>query len=466
MAKKNGGKVIQMLSPENYIRKKARTLPIYECMVNDEWEDSRMVQLSVARQHTNGNVTVCFYLVDLLCLGVKDTHYMFNISMTEYREQIDDVNTEMPLSLVNYELVHNIVFAGLEFADDYGFKPHKDFTSITRFMLEEDTDDVELIEIECGMKGNPAFMRGPFDDDAKVKRIIAQLEKTAGPGNYTVMDGDEDFMDDELIDEFYDEFGDEFYDDKFDEMPFDEKKEMFLDLSSRLEDLDEEEQEDIGRLVNSLIDELIDVDLHNTYFDEFHEALKIETRDDRVDDQVLGIKTGEPPVSEELKSRFLHIYQLIGNNHKQAEKELDIFEKESRGLPAVYFLELLHLQAQESRKFSKRIKQYAFQYPDYPLMRLLWATEQILSGTNIQEAEGYPFASETFFPGRGTIHPLEYHYFLTLHLFLAASENDLTKTEAFASVLGELDLPEDEYEVFGAMISMIKIGQLLTHLTQ
>ncbi len=31
MAKANKGKVIQMLSPENYIRKKANTLPIFEC---------------------------------------------------------------------------------------------------------------------------------------------------------------------------------------------------------------------------------------------------------------------------------------------------------------------------------------------------------------------------------------------------------------------------------------------------
>lgn len=454
MAKRNGGKVIQMLSPENYIRKKARTLPIYECMVNDEWEDSRMVQLSVARQHTNGNVTVCFYLVDLLCLGVKDTHFMFNATMSEYRHQFDRFEDRMSFVPVSYELAHNIVFASLEFADDYGFKPHKDFTSVTRFMLEEDTDDVELIEIECGMKGNPAFMRGPFDDDAKVKRIIAQLEKTAGPENYIVIDGDEDFDEDE------------FYDDKFEEMPFDEKKEMFLEMGSRIEDLNEEEQKDMGRLVSSLIDELIDIDLHNKYFDELYETLNIKTSNDQVDDQVLGINTGERLVPEKLKTQFLHIYQLIGDNPEQAKKELKIFEKESKGLPAVFFLELVFLQKKESRKFPKRLKEYALKYPDYPLIRLMRATEQVLSLENIQEAEGYPFTKKTFFPQRKTIHPIEYNYFLTLHLFLVASENDLTKTEAFASVLGELDLPEIEYEVFDTMISMIKIDQLLTYITR
>ena len=38
MAKKKKGKVIQMLSPENYIKQRARTLPIYECRINSDWE--------------------------------------------------------------------------------------------------------------------------------------------------------------------------------------------------------------------------------------------------------------------------------------------------------------------------------------------------------------------------------------------------------------------------------------------
>ena len=77
MAKNTGGKVIQMLSPENYIRKKARSLPIHECTINSHWEESGLANISIARRHTNGNITSCFYLIDLLCLGVKDTHYIF-----------------------------------------------------------------------------------------------------------------------------------------------------------------------------------------------------------------------------------------------------------------------------------------------------------------------------------------------------------------------------------------------------
>lgn len=207
MAKKKSGKVIQMLSPENYIRQKARTLPIYECRINTDWQKSGIANITVARIHSNGNITFGLYLVDLKCLGVKDSFYHFNISKIQYGELLEKFENRLDTEIVSYTLVHNIVFAALEFAEEYGFKPHRDFTSITRFILEEDTDDVELIGIECGVDGKPMYVKGPFETVAQANTIIARLEKTAGPGNYEFineLDADDDF-DDEFDDDFFDE---------------------------------------------------------------------------------------------------------------------------------------------------------------------------------------------------------------------------------------------------------------------
>jgi len=203
MANKKKGKVIQMLTPENYIRQKARTLPLYECLVNTGWEENGLANIVVARKHTTGNITTGMYLVDLKCLGVKDASYWFNISELQYSEILKHAQEAMEMERVSYELVHNIVYAGLDFADEYGFKPHKDFT-VAQYILEEDSEDIELMEIECGMDGKPAFIRGPYDNDAKVARIISLLEKTAGPGNYIFIDEDEDW--DEEEDETDNEF--------------------------------------------------------------------------------------------------------------------------------------------------------------------------------------------------------------------------------------------------------------------
>lgn len=220
MAKSNKGKVIQMLSPENYIRQKARTLPIYECRINAGWETSKMAHLIVARQHTNGNLTTGLYLIDLACLGVKDTFWHFNSSMSNYLELLEQFkDQEEDFIQIDYNLAHNIVFAAIEFAELYNFKPHKDFTSTSRFILEEDTDDIPLIEIDCGVEGLPAYIFSLQEIDAKDRQVIAHLDREAGSGNYYLIDEDgrilnEESDEEDIDDEDWDEEDEEDWDDE------------------------------------------------------------------------------------------------------------------------------------------------------------------------------------------------------------------------------------------------------------
>jgi len=185
MSKKKSTNKQQFLTPENYIRQKSKTLPIVECLINPDWETNKMCQVIVIRKHVTGNVTACIYLVDLSLLGVKDTMFKFNATLEEVKELIERrgaIFIEIP-----YELAHNIIFAGVEYAQEYGFKPHKDFTATTIHFLEEDNDDVPLIEIECGLHGKPLYTNTGFDSPAREREILAQLERTAGPGNYEYM---------------------------------------------------------------------------------------------------------------------------------------------------------------------------------------------------------------------------------------------------------------------------------------
>ncbi len=204
MAQKKKSKVVQMTSPENYIRNRARSLPIHECWINSDWNDQRLAQVYVARKHTNQNLTLGLYLVDLNCLGIKDSHYFFNISELEYAELIEHAKTALDMVQTNYLLAHNVVFAGLDYAEDLGFKPHKDF-KLSKFILDDD-DDTEIMDIECGTNGMPHYIQGPSETPAKSAQIIAHLEKAVGKGNFNFTYGlgeDEDFddladLDDEL----------------------------------------------------------------------------------------------------------------------------------------------------------------------------------------------------------------------------------------------------------------------------
>ncbi|MBN8861192.1 MAG: hypothetical protein J0H29_22570 [Sphingobacteriales bacterium] len=183
----------QQLSPENYIRQRSRSLPISDCYINKGREDSGIAQVMVIRKHSNGNSTFCLYIVDLYCLGIKETTFRFNQTEKELEEVFESFKDTFDIEQVDYTLAHNIIYAALAYADELGFKPHKDFTQITSYFLEEDTEDIALIEIECGKNGKPLYAPGPYDSAAKVRQIINQLEKVTGKGGYDYIVSDNAF---------------------------------------------------------------------------------------------------------------------------------------------------------------------------------------------------------------------------------------------------------------------------------
>ena len=153
----------KLLSPETYIRTKARQLPIAECFLNQKWNEIGMAHILVARKHNNGNFTIGFYLVDTYALGVKDSFYKFNISPSEYDEIIQTLikgHSEMnsdSIEKADYVLVHNIIYGAIAFAEDYGYKACREFY-LTQFILEEDTEDIEFIDIDFGQDGKPLLI--------------------------------------------------------------------------------------------------------------------------------------------------------------------------------------------------------------------------------------------------------------------------------------------------------------------
>ena len=161
-------------SVEAQIRTRARNLPIHKCYVNKDWEESQIATILITRKHTNGNITMGNFLVDLKLPGVKDCTYRFNESPLRL-DEILERDADM-LEECDYALVHNIIYAGLEFAEDYGFAPHKYFKT-AQFILEEDTDDIPMMEIPLGEDGIPV-LEVPYGESRQ--REMAILDKTAG----------------------------------------------------------------------------------------------------------------------------------------------------------------------------------------------------------------------------------------------------------------------------------------------
>lgn len=171
------------LSPKKYIETKARSLPIHKCIVNEGWEINKMAHVVIMRRHITGNVTMGYYLVDLLCLGVKDTFYEFNISATAAEERFEEI--DLNFIEIDYSTAHNIVYAGYDFAMEFKITPHKDFT-LTKFILNEDDDTVPIIDIPTGYDdGKPHLMVNELGEG---RWALPLLKKNAGVGNYHYSD--------------------------------------------------------------------------------------------------------------------------------------------------------------------------------------------------------------------------------------------------------------------------------------
>lgn len=174
----------QPLSPDEYIRRQIRRLPLYKCLISTRWDKRAAASIVISRKHANGNITLCFYSVDLYCMGVRGSLFKFNVAQREYDEMIKTINDYVPTKEVDYALVHNVLYASWAYGESLGFEQDKTFLSTTQYMLEKDTDAIPLIEVECGLNGKPCYMQDPSDDDVRTRLIVEHLTKRVGEGNF------------------------------------------------------------------------------------------------------------------------------------------------------------------------------------------------------------------------------------------------------------------------------------------
>lgn len=186
--KKKSHAPAQKFSPASYLRTKVRDFPFAKILINANWDEvgdeledgassTQLATIGVARQQPSGKYVAGMYLVDRLCLGLKSTTFRYNLDEEELDEFFAMLHPEAPPVEVEYPLVHNLIYGSIAYAEDLGFKPDKNF-NLTQYILEPDTEDVPLIELEYGYKGKPFFIGGPYDNAMQiVDHLLARLGK-------------------------------------------------------------------------------------------------------------------------------------------------------------------------------------------------------------------------------------------------------------------------------------------------
>jgi hypothetical protein len=156
--------------------------PIHECLVPKGIFDLGIGDVIISRKMPDGSIAASVFLVDTFCLGVKDCFFTI-VSPNEYKSRIMDLRQKEGLESVEPEYAAKLIENAVSYAEDLGFKHHKDYPRVKKIFGSIDPS-VCSSEFECGKDGKPFYVSGPNQTEADSKKIIHTLNERLGPDGF------------------------------------------------------------------------------------------------------------------------------------------------------------------------------------------------------------------------------------------------------------------------------------------
>ncbi len=170
----------QRTSTDPAIRlQRAAKWPIVHSLVDAGIWDKGLGHLLIARQDPDGGVVFAVYLVDVLCLGVKNAFWRAGTS-SEFDEVVKKFHDNTgPLHSITPECLAKIVHGAVEFAQSFGFPPHPDYRHAARLLDGIDPASCRR-EFSFGRDGKPFYISGPYESAAEIQAIITRTRQVGG----------------------------------------------------------------------------------------------------------------------------------------------------------------------------------------------------------------------------------------------------------------------------------------------
>jgi hypothetical protein len=144
----------------------------------DGWDDvdlgpdgpAGIVLVPIARAGRHDRVSVCGYLVDMFCLGVKNTIGPERIRRRDLPSFVRTYFMAFPAPALRapIDLAQHLVHGAVAFAAGLGFDPHPDFGAVHGHLGELR----EPCAITFGRQGRPLYVVGPNDDAIAVMETL------------------------------------------------------------------------------------------------------------------------------------------------------------------------------------------------------------------------------------------------------------------------------------------------------
>lgn len=147
--------------------------------LHDE-DASGLACVAVARRHRSRRVSVCGYLVDVYCLGVKNAlgpKVLDEYALPGFHDSFFAGIRGTPPLEVPLDLARHLVWGAVDYARSLGFEPHPDFAATAGHLGAWG----ETSAITFGRDGTPLYISGPHDSPTSV---ISTLARAVGKENF------------------------------------------------------------------------------------------------------------------------------------------------------------------------------------------------------------------------------------------------------------------------------------------
>lgn len=164
--------------------KNAREYPIHGCWIMEDWQDTGITPVVIARLQDNNRIMFGVYMVDYYCLGIKNAYTRADYSRNRFERELPKLCVDAPVTC-SVELAHELIYGAIEYAEKLGFEPHPDFYKQKADLILDPVDFHPCENnISFGKDGKPLYISGTYDSELKSRSVISTLMRTCGPGNF------------------------------------------------------------------------------------------------------------------------------------------------------------------------------------------------------------------------------------------------------------------------------------------
>jgi len=134
---------------------------LYECRMGDDiWADGEG-HVIVAKVNEYGEYQVGFFLVDVLCLGVKDVFISY-MARDEYETALKQVTEDLgPHAKIEPGYAAKLIYDSVAYSQSLGLKTTSTFASSKKILRGITPDDT--LSFTFGRDGKPVYIPGPDD---------------------------------------------------------------------------------------------------------------------------------------------------------------------------------------------------------------------------------------------------------------------------------------------------------------